>query len=224
MPMPLPTSVLWDMDGTLIDQSTPIIRCYGEVIQSLGFEQPEPEAIRRSMGGPMMATMRLFIDESRLDEACRLFRERFPGLMFDGLRILTGAHACIDYVHAHGIPQAILTNKHGPTAREVSAHCDFDTKIPLCVGNTDTPWEKPQRELTEHLLSALGAPPTGGVLIGDSPTDVATAQKAGMVCLGVATGAHSTTELRAAGASEAFDNLDGLLEFLKSADARQPEK
>ena len=59
--LPKPTAVIWDMDGTLIDQTAPIIRCYAEVIEELGYPKPEPEKIHRSMGGPMASTMALFV-------------------------------------------------------------------------------------------------------------------------------------------------------------------
>lgn len=212
-----PSAVLWDMDGTLIDQTGPIIRCYHTVIEALGYAPPAPDAIHRSMGGPMRQTMALFVEDRHLDEACGLFRKHFPQLMFDGLIVLPGAHECIRYFAELEIPQAILTNKHGETARAVSAHCGFDLQIAVCLGNTDTPWEKPDPELTAHVLAQLGAQAKGSVLIGDSPTDVATAQRTGMLCYGVATGAHRTEELLAAGAVAAFANLTDLLHALPSS-------
>ncbi len=208
--MQLPTAVLWDMDGTLIDQTIPIIRCYGEVIEAMGYPKPDADTIRRSMGGPMRATMQLFVREAQLEDACRLFRERFPRGMFDGLLVLPGALECIDFFHKKGVPQAILTNKHGPTARAVSAHCRFDSKIALCFGNTDTPWEKPQPELTRHVLDAMGVDAAASILIGDSPTDVASARNAGLDCIGVSTGAHSINELIEAGAILAVSDLTDL--------------
>ena len=40
--LPLPKAILWDMDGTLIDQTAAIIRAYGDVIQSMGGGIPDP--------------------------------------------------------------------------------------------------------------------------------------------------------------------------------------
>ena len=207
MKLPLPTAALWDMDGTLIDQTGPIVRCYREVITEMGYPEPSPDAIRRSMGGPMTETIRLFVEETRMDEACKAFRARFPEIMFDGLIVLPGAHELIAFFASRGLPQAILTNKHGDTARLVSAHCGFDQHIPVCIGNTDTEWAKPQPELTRHVLAQIGANETGAILIGDSPTDAQTALNADIDCHGVATGAHSVEELTAAGALTASASL-----------------
>lgn len=202
-----PQAVIWDMDGTLIDQTGPIIRCYAEVISAMGYPKPDPQTIHRSMGGPMASTMSLFVKAEELDEAGRRFRALFPEIMFDGLVILPGALEAIEYFASEGTPQAILTNKHGDTARLVSKHCGFSKTISICIGNTDTEWHKPQSALTKHVLDQMGASANGAILIGDSTTDVATALNADLECIGITTGAHSERELLDAGATSVFPDL-----------------
>jgi len=203
-----PSAVLWDMDGTLIDQTAPILRCFGEVITSMGYPQPSNSAIRRSLGGTMAQTMGHFVAPERMDDACAAFRQRFPQIMFDGLIVLPGALKLIQFFAANNIPQAIFTNKHGDTARKVSQYCGFSRYIPVCIGNTDTEWAKPDPELTHYVLQQINATPTGAVLIGDSPTDAETAANAGLTFYGVATGAHSIDELTTAGAELACPDLE----------------
>ena len=209
--LPKPTAVIWDMDGTLIDQTAPIIRCYAEVIEELGYPKPEPEKIHRSMGGPMASTMALFVKPEETAQAGVRFRKRFPEIMYDGLIVLPGANESIACFDGHHIPQVILTNKHGDTARAVSQHCGFSKSIESCIGNTDTEWQKPQSELTMHALSTIKAQRAGAVLIGDSPTDAATASNAGLDYIGIATGAHTQEELREAGAKHTFASLTEML-------------
>lgn len=205
--LPLPKAILWDMDGTLIDQTAAIIRAYGDVIESMGGGIPDPEVIRRSLGGPMASTMALFIDDAGLDQAAKRFRLRFPKIMFDGLIVLAGGLELIESAHKAHIAQAILTNKHGDTARKVSEYVGFSKYIPICIGNSDTDWHKPQVELTRYVLEQINASAQGTCMIGDSPTDIETAHNAGLPCYCIATGAHSTAELFAAGAEAAFNNL-----------------
>lgn len=195
------------MDGTLIDQTGPILRCFTDVITALGYPEPPEQEIRRNLGGPMAATMELFVDADHLDQACSSFRKRFPQLMYEGLEILPGALGLIEYFSSRNVPQGILTNKHGPTARLVSEHCGFSRFIPVCIGNTDTEWAKPDPELTRHVFEKMGASLDGAVLIGDSPTDAESARRVGISFFGVATGAHSSEELKSAGAELAVDNL-----------------
>ena len=205
--LPLPSAVLWDMDGTLIDQTASIVRCYADVITEMGYPEPDADVISRSLGGPMASTMSLFIKESELEDASKRFRARFPGMMFQGMIICNGGHELIDAFAEKDIPQAIFTNKHGDTARKVSAHVKFDQKIPVCIGNTDTEWHKPQAELTQYVLKQINASATNTCIIGDSPTDIKTAHNAGLVCYGISTGAHSVEELKEAGAEAAYKSL-----------------
>ncbi|CAI8258604.1 MAG: 5'-nucleotidase [Opitutia bacterium UBA7350] len=211
-----PNAVLWDLDGTLIDQTVAIVRCYETIISELGYPTPEPQAIRRSLGGPMASTMELFVEANQLDAACAAFRTRFPEMMYDGLEILDGALPCMEFLKHQNIAQAILTNKHGITARAVSHYCGFDRFAKVCLGNGDTEWNKPAPELTHTVLKAISAAADASILIGDSPTDVVTAQAAGIACFSVATGAHSEAELRNAGSTATFANLNTLLTELKA--------
>jgi phosphoglycolate phosphatase len=207
---PRPPVILWDLDGTLIDQTTAILRCYADVVENLGLPRPDAQTIRRSMGGPMRETMALFVPHDQLDEAGRAFRARFPNIMFEGLIALPGGASFLERAHAAGTQQAIFTNKHGDTARRVSQHLGFDRWAPLCIGSGDTEWHKPDPCLTRHVLAQLGVPASGAVVIGDSPTDVAVAEQAGLAAFAVATGAHSIAELEAAGARAAYPDLPAL--------------
>ncbi|TVP77602.1 MAG: HAD family hydrolase [Puniceicoccaceae bacterium] len=213
--LPCPAAILWDLDGTLIDQTASIIRCFAATITGMGYPPPEPAAIRRSMGGTMAETMALFVDESKLEAACLAFRARFPQIMFDGLIVLPGGPELIERCYKARVPQALFTNKHGETARQVSRYTGFSKYVPVCIGSGDTQWHKPQAELTSHVLDQIGVGPTGAVIIGDSPTDVAVAQNAGLDCYAVATGAHSCNELLAAGATAAFGSLTELHQSLQ---------
>ena len=208
--LPRPTAILWDLDGTLIDQTAAIILCYREVIVEMGYPQPDDDAIRRSLGGVMAATMGLFVEAERMDEACKAFRNRFPEIMFDGLILLAGGRELIERAYKARIPQVIFTNKHGDTARKVSRYAGFAKYIPICIGSTDTEWHKPQLALTQYVLDQIEVSSGGSIIIGDSPTDIAVAQNAGLTSYCVATGAHNIEDLMEAGADAVFRSLTEL--------------
>ena len=216
--LPRPTAILWDLDGTLIDQTAAIIRCYREVILDMGYPQPDDNVIRRSLGGVMDATMGLFVETERMDEARKAFRKRFPEIMFDGLILLAGGRELIERAYKARIPQVIFTNKHGETARKVSRYAGFAKYIPICIGSADTQWHKPQLALTQHVLDQIEVSAEGSIIIGDSPTDIAVAQNAGLSCYCVSTGAHSLEELMEAGADAAFESLIELGQAIKLID------
>jgi phosphoglycolate phosphatase len=128
--------------------------------------------------------------------------------MMDGLVLLDGGMACLERLSKMEIPQAILTNKHGPTARQVCESTGISQWTQLCVGNGDTAWSKPEAQLTAHTLESLAFEGSGPVwMIGDSPTDVQTALNADLIPYAVTTGAHSAAELKKAGAADVFESL-----------------
>ena len=209
----LPDLVLWDMDGTLINQTDSIIRCYHEVIQSFGHSKPTPLEIKRSLGGPLTHTLSLFLPEDSIEEARILFKETFPKYMFEGMIVLEGALELIEQLNIQAVPQAIITNKQGMNARAVSKRCGFDRYIKVCIGNGDNRYEKPQLEFTESVVQAMGGEYNNIVLIGDSPTDVKTAINYKAKCYAVATGSHTKDELIEAGANKAFNNLNEIIQL-----------
>ena len=209
--MSRPAAVLWDLDGTLIDQTQGIISCFQKVIRTLGFPEPDPHRIRRNLGGPLPVSMALFIPPEHVEAAVRQFRAEFPSIMMDGLVLLDAGMACLERLSKMGIPQAILTNKHGPTARQVCESTGISEWIQICVGNGDKAWSKPDAQLTDYTLESLAFEVGGPVwMIGDSPTDVQTALNADLIPYAVTTGAHSAAELRAAGAADVFESLNEL--------------
>ena len=208
--LPRPTAVLWDLDGTLIDQTQGIVRGFREVVRALGHPEPDEATIRRSMGGTMSETMGLLVPEDEITTACQRFRARFPEIMFEGMRVLSGGRQLVERFSDARIPQAILTNKHGETARQVSRYAGFAKHISVCIGNADTDFDKPDPELTRSVLRRLGVSAKDVCLIGDSPTDILTAHNAGLTAYTVATGAYSLEELTAAGAEATFSHLGEL--------------
>ena len=209
----LPDLVLWDMDGTLVDQTNSIIRCYHEVIQAFDQSNPTPLDIKRSLGGPLNHTLSLFLPEDSIEKASKLFKETFPKYMFEGMIVLEGASELIEQLNVKGVPQAIITNKQGVNARAVSKKCEFDRYIKVCIGNGDNRYEKPQVKFTESVVQAVGGEYNNIVLIGDSPTDVKTALNYKAKCYAVATGSHTKDELIEAGANKVFNSLNEIIQL-----------
>lgn len=209
----LPGTVLWDMDGTLIDQTESIIRCYSEVISEMGYTIPDAYAIKRSLGGPLSATLAQFLPEEKVEPAKIRFKALFPEYMFEGMVILPGAMELIKKLNELKVQQAIITNKQGENARRVMKQTGFDAFIQVCVGNGDNSYAKPDCLFTQSVTDQLEAPLGHVVLIGDSPTDVATALNSGYICYAVTTGSHSMSELKEAGAAQVFSSISEIIKY-----------
>jgi len=203
-------TVLFDLDGTLLDHLPAIHRSYAHTLPQLGLPAPTHEQVKRAIGGGLENAMLNFIPESRLAEALAIYRPFWDATMLTGADPMPGAMALLEKLTAAGVTCAVFTNKHGPSARAVCAHLGFTPFLREVFGAKDTPWLKPEPAFSDHALSTLGASAATTCLVGDSPWDVQAAHNAGFPCFAVTTGTHTAAELRAAKADGVYDNLTAL--------------
>jgi len=217
--MPTFDTILFDLDGTLIDHFEAIHRTHVETMTHFGLPAPTLDAVRSAVGGGLEEAMRKLYGPKNaglLEHAVPFYRSVWPKHLFVGVRILPGAIELLGTLQARGVKCAVFTNKIGSSAREL---CDYLQLSPLLqgvFGALDTPWLKPRREFADHVLAALGAKPVTTLLVGDSPYDVQAARNAGFPCWCVTTGTHTRNELQASGAEQIFESLPALRSALVS--------
>jgi HAD superfamily hydrolase (TIGR01509 family) len=203
-------TVLFDLDGTLLDHLPAIHRSYVHTLPKLGLPAPTREQVRRAIGGGLENALLKFIPESRLAEALAIFRPFWDATMLSGADPMPGAMELLERLTAADVTCAVFTNKHGPSARSVCAHLGFTPFLRGVFGAKDTPWLKPEPAFGAHALEKLGAEAATTCLVGDSPWDVQAARNAGFPCFAVTTGTHTGEELRTAGAEAVYDTLAAL--------------
>lgn len=209
-------TVLFDLDGTLIDHFTTIHRAYAFAQKTLGLPVASYETVRSKVGGSIHLTMkRLIGDDPRYEEAIRIFKEHFAEIMFEDVEILPGTLELCEALKAKGHRQAVFTNKFGPHARAICEHLGFSKYMDLVIGAEDhPPFRKPHKEYSEITLEKLGIQPADAIMIGDSPFDVEAARVVGMsAAYVVATGSHTVDQLAAeTDADGIFENMAQLHE------------
>jgi len=208
-------SFLFDLDGTLIDHFTAIHRSYVHTLTTMGLPAPTPAQVRAAVGGGIENAIAKFVPPGRLDEALGLYRPYWDRTMLDDVVLMPGAAALVRAVAAAGLPAGVITNKVGPSSRLICNRLQLTPYLRVVAGANDTPWLKPEPKFTAYALDQMGVGAEGGVLIGDSPFDIAAAHQGGLTAWCVATGTHTDPELRAAGADAVFPDLRALQAGLK---------
>lgn len=202
-----PACVLFDLDGTLIDHFKAIHRCHSHTMTRLGLPAPTMAQVYAAVGGGVELAVERLVGKERKAEALAIYRSHWNATMLDDVELLPGARELLTALRRRGTRTAVFTNKHGPSSRAACAHLGLDTLLDGNFGATDTPWLKPDPAWTRDVLAKLGATADRTLLVGDSPFDVQTAQRAGLAYIGVTTGTHTETELRAAGAQRVCAGL-----------------
>ncbi len=200
-------TILFDLDGTLLNHLAAIHRSYAHTLPQLGLPAPTREQVRRAIGGGLTNAMRRFVPEADLPRALQIYSAYWDRTMLEGVELMPGADALLHALHQHGCTLAVFTNKHGVSSRLV---CDFLGIAGMfrgIFGAQDTAWLKPDPRYAAHVLAAIGGEAATTCLVGDSPYDAEAARRAGFDCHLVTTGTHSAAELRAAGAEHAYPDL-----------------
>lgn len=213
-------TVLFDLDGTLIDHFEAIHRTHAETMAHFGLMPPTMQQVRNAVGGGLeVAVQRLFgpAHTALVEPAIAYYRARWPHNLLIGVKELPGAKDLLANLQGHGVICAVFTNKLGPSARAVCAELGLSPFLAAVFGAADTAWLKPQREFSDHVLRVLGAKPETTILVGDSPYDILAADHGGFPCWCVTTGTHSAEELQAAGAARIFRDIPELAGSLVSA-------
>jgi phosphoglycolate phosphatase len=203
-------TVLFDLDGTLVDAFTTLYRAYCHTLPLFGLPAPSAEEVRRAVGGGLEKAMGHFVPPELVAEACRVHVAYTDGILLEDAVLYDGAAELVRALRAQGVKTGVLTNKIGDHARAVLAHLGIAGQLDLILGARDCPWRKPAPEFTAEGLRRIGGDAAHCCLVGDSPFDLATARNAGFPCFCVTTGTHDEAALRAAGAACVYPDLRAL--------------
>jgi phosphoglycolate phosphatase len=200
-------TVLFDLDGTLVDHFAAIHRAHSYTMRQLGLPAPTMAQVRAAVGGGVELAVTRLVGEARREAALAIYRPYWDTTMLEDVQLLPGARELLIALKQHGTQLAIFTNKHGPSSRRVCEHLGIAGLLDGNFGATDTPWLKPAPEFAAHVMRVLGSDAATTALVGDSPFDLAAARNAGFEFFGVTTGTHTADELRHAGAAHIYEKL-----------------
>ena len=220
--MPIPTAVLFDLDGTLVDSIELIINSARHAFVGFAGRAPTDEEWRAGIGIPLVAAFRNYVsDEAEVERLIGRYRE-YQLANHDRL-----VHAYDDVIttvrglHEAGHPMAIVTSKADWLAKRALEHVGLDASITVIVGCDAVTRHKPHPEPVERALDLLDASASDAIFVGDSPHDVEAGRAAGVHTVGVTWGAFSPAEMAACGADDVIHRMIDLPDVLaRFADRR----
>lgn len=191
-------TVLFDLDGTLIDTNDLIVTTFQHVLrEELGIEVTPAEVIRY-VGEPLRVTIARFAPPERVDQVVAAYR-RYNHEHHDRLaRPVPGMREALASLRGLGVRMGVTTSKLTAGAERGLRLFGLDPFFSAVVGVDQTARHKPDPEPVLVTLARLGVEPGPGVLmVGDSPYDLESGQRAGVRTAAVAWTRHDVEELRA---------------------------
>jgi phosphoglycolate phosphatase len=204
----LPEACIFDLDGTLVDSLADIAGALNDSLTLLGLPTRPVADYRYLVGeGVPMLCQRAIGDTYPIlvERLTELARARYCARPLQHTRPYPGVPELVARLRAHGVRLAVLSNKqHALSLRVVRAFWPNGT-FEHVQGYVEEELRKPDPHYALHLCQTLGVRPERTWLIGDTPTDIATSQRAGAVAIGVTWGFRTRADLEAAGADLIFD-------------------
>jgi phosphoglycolate phosphatase len=200
--MAVPDTLLFDLDGTLIDSAVGIGRCVVFAMERLGEPVPDETALRRWIGPPLRASFGpLLGDALRTERAVELYRERFDAIGWSEHVMYPGIENAVRALHAAGHRLAVVTAKNQPHAERIVAHLPFGGLFETVSGATSDGRIGEKPELIAVALERLRVAPADCWMIGDRHMDIDGARHHRMRSVGVLWGFGGADELRDSGAT-----------------------
>ncbi len=211
------TTVIFDLDGTLLNTLEDIRDSVNHILTKYGFEERSLEQIRRSVGNGSGVLLEKSLPQGR----------ETPG--FDGLLkeyvAWYEAHNAIKTAPYEGVTEmlravtasehkvAVVSNKPDENARALVRRF-FGAYVSVVIGERPGIARKPAPDTVRQAMRELQSFPFETVYVGDSEVDLKTARAAGIDCISVTWGFRSRELLEEAGAKTLITGPSELLRLV----------
>jgi phosphoglycolate phosphatase len=215
--MDTPT-IVFDLDGTLIDTAPDlvdtlnvILRRYG--LPALAFDDARPLigfGARRMLEGGIAAAGGAKADRDAMFDA---FIAYYAEHVADRSRPFPGAETALDRLAAAGCRLAVCTNKLEWLSVRLLRALGLADRFAAICGQDTFGLQKPHPDALFGTLRKAGGSPNGAVMVGDSRTDIAAARACGIPVVAVDFG-YSDVAPADLGADKIISHFNSLPEAL----------
>jgi phosphoglycolate phosphatase len=212
-------AVLFDLDGTLLDTLDDLADSMNASLRRFGFPPNPVDTYRYLVGDGLLSLVSRALPEDHRDVAtinevaCAQWEE-YSRNWANKTRLYEGVSELLDALQTRGIAMCVLSNKPDDFTHIIVQKFLSKWKFAAVRGqNKDTPI-KPNPLAANQIAQQLAITNAEFLYVGDSNTDMKTANAAGMFAVGVLWGFRRRDELIAAGATALIERPIDLLNFV----------
>lgn len=195
------TTILYDLDGTLIDSVRLILDSYHHTLRVHGFPPRSDEYWLEGLGTPLNVQFGEWADDADLlEEMIATYREYNLGHHDQVVKVYPGVVDMVTSLKAHGCRSGLVTSKNRYGAGRGLRLAGLERAIEVMVCADDVEHPKPHPEPVLRALERLGhqGPAAGAVFVGDSVHDMQSGRAAGVATAAVLWGPFDRGALAAA--------------------------
>ena len=198
-------TVIFDLDGTLLDTLEDLADAVNYALREMGMPQRTIEEVRQFVGNGVRRLMELAVpqgfDNPAFEDTFAKFKEYYGIHCNDKTKAYDGVVQLLRDLKEEGYALAIVSNKLDSAVKELS-EIYFEGIVKVAIGETEGVAKKPAPDTVYKALKELQMPAETAVYVGDSEVDVMTAKNSGLPCISVLWGFRDEAFLREQGATQ----------------------
>jgi phosphoglycolate phosphatase len=194
-------SVLFDLDGTLVDSSGAIHASLAHALERLGAGWPDGMAVESVIGMPLVDILRERFDITgeRAELGIRFYREHYHHHARAASRVYDHVETLLERLSTAGLGLFVATVKPTAIAEQVLAEMQLSRWFSGVAGSSMDHSRREKSAIIRHALEAFGLQPERSMMVGDRRQDIDGARRNGLRSVGVTYGFGSREELMSAG-------------------------
>ncbi|MDT8336779.1 MAG: HAD family hydrolase, partial [Candidatus Izemoplasmatales bacterium] len=210
--------VIFDLDGTLLDTIEDIKETLNQVLRKYNYSEFSTEEYKYFVGKGVDNLIKQVINVGNIDsEAFYKLKSGYYDVYVKqstvNTKIYEGITELLTELKQIGISLNVLSNKPHSQTIEVIKHYFGDDIFDLVYGKKEEFLPKPHPDSASDLIANLKLNPEEILYVGDTETDMFTANNAGFYSVGVLWGFRKEEELINAGANKIVENPLEILEL-----------
>ncbi|TFU06208.1 phosphoglycolate phosphatase [Polymorphobacter arshaanensis] len=215
-----PRTLVFDLDGTLVDTSADLCASLNHVLRRYARPEVDPDTVRHLVGHGARALIQRGLalagedDPALVEEAVPYFLRYYADHIADGSQPYAGVEAALDELADAGVVTAVCTNKPEALARRLIGAMGWDRRFAAILGGDSLSVRKPDAAHVLGTIEAAGGAADSSVFVGDSSVDVAAARAARVPVVVVSFGFADIAPADL-GADAVIDHYDALLPLLR---------
>lgn len=212
-------TVLFDLDGTIIDTNELIMQSFMYTLELHYPGQYTRDDLVPHMGDTLYNQLALF-GPDRVEELVATYREHNATVHDRYVKEFPFVKETISELHQQGIRMGVVTTKMRRTAQIGLASFGLDRFMDAFICYDDVKKHKPHPEPVLKAIDLLGADPQRTLMVGDSKYDIQAAKGAGIAAAAVGWSMQGPEYLKQFAPDYLITDMRDLLEIVRKGTER----
>ena len=209
---------IFDFDGTLFDSVCDVVICFNKTLAMHGFPTLTLEEYLDRLGGDIDEIVSLILKDNNTAENIELVKDTYAKMYSsspkDNTRPFDGVHEVLKSLQEKGILLAINSNRSNDSIIKYVDEFFADIDFEAIGGHNPAYPSKPSPYAVEKIIAKVNVGNDETIYIGDSITDIRTAQNAGIDCVLVSWGYGRKEAFESNYPLKTIDDMHDLLEII----------